>query len=145
MYKLISFHTNETDLFRDIAREKDYIDRFLQSPSPETRNYADQMKHILETGKVTIVSDTGSLPGGRHDNDFLDFREVAVMPTVDEMLSAKQPFLRTTYFLDDPNTVDDRISIYLDNQFRLLREDMLSEMREELKVALGKTKRRYKP
>jgi hypothetical protein len=67
------------------------------------------------------------------------------MPTVDEMLSTKRPFLRTSYMFDDPNTKEDRISIYLDNQFRLLREDMLNEIREEVQVAQGKTKRKYKP
>lgn len=30
--------------------------------------------------------------------------------------------------------------MYLDNQFRLLREDMIYEMREELQIALGKKK-----
>ncbi|KAM6493098.1 P-loop containing nucleoside triphosphate hydrolase protein [Amanita muscaria] len=145
MYKLISFQTSEADLFRAIAREKDYIDKFLNSSSHETKKYAQQMKHLLETGKVAITSDGGSSPGGRHDNDFLDFREIAIIPTVEEMLSSKEPFLRTTYFLDNPSTKDDRVSIYLDNQFRLLREDMLSEMREEIHVALGRTKRRYKP
>ena len=91
------------------------------------------------------MSDNGSSPGGRHDNDFLDFRKIAIMPTVDEMLSTKKPFLRTSYMFDDPNTEEDRISIYLDNQFRLLREDMLNEIREEVQVAQGKTKRKYKP
>ncbi|KAM6493100.1 hypothetical protein JOM56_011234 [Amanita muscaria] len=141
MYKLISFQTSETDWFRTIAREKDYIDKFLNSSSHETKRYAQQTKHLLETGKVPITSDGGSSAGGRHDNDFVDFREIAIIPTVDEMLSFKKPFLRTTYFMDDWSTKDDRVSIYLDNQFRLLREDMLSEMREEL----CKTEHRYKP
>ncbi|KAM6497858.1 P-loop containing nucleoside triphosphate hydrolase protein [Amanita muscaria] len=145
MYKLISFQTSETDLFRAIVREKDYIDKFLNSSSHETKKYAQQIKHLLETGKVAITSEGGSSAGGRHDNDFLDFREIAIIPTVEEMLSTKEPFLRTTYFMDDSNTKDDRVSIYLDNQFRLLREDMISEMRDELHAYLGKTKRRYKP
>ena len=91
------------------------------------------------------MSDNGSSPGGRHDNDFLDFRKIAIMPTVGEMLSNKKPFLRTSYMFEDPNTEEDRVSVYLDNQFRLLREDMLNEIREEWQVAQGKTKRKYKP
>ncbi|KAF8633815.1 hypothetical protein AX15_001228 [Amanita polypyramis BW_CC] len=144
VYKLVSFQADETKVYRNIVTEKDYIHKFLQSISPETRNYADLIKRIIDTGKVASASDTGSLAGGRHDNDFLDFREIAVMPTVDEMLSNKKPFLRTSYMFEDPNTKEDRISIYLDNQFRLLREDMLSEIREELQVASGQTKRRYR-
>ncbi|KAK2464129.1 hypothetical protein APHAL10511_003877, partial [Amanita phalloides] len=146
LYKLISFQTSDTDLFRNIAREKDIIDRFLQSRSSETRNYGEHIKLIIATGKVaSLSSDAGSSPGGRHDNDFLDFRKIAIIPTVDEMLSDKKPFLRTSYMFEDPNTTEDRISVYLDNQFRLLREDMLSEIREELEVMQGKTKRRYRP
>jgi hypothetical protein len=132
-------------VFRNTVREKGYVDSFIQSTRPETKGYGERIQHILDTGKVVSVSDNGSSPGGRHDNDFLDFRKIAIMPTVDEILSNKTPFLRTSYMFDDPNTKEERIPIYLDNQFRLLREDMLNEIREELQVAQGKTKRKYKP
>ncbi|KAF8957448.1 hypothetical protein BDZ97DRAFT_106456 [Flammula alnicola] len=33
-----------------------------------------------------------------------------------------------------------RVSVHLDNQFRLLREDMICEMREELQIVMGKKK-----
>jgi len=42
--------------------------------------------------------------------------------------------------LEDPETASDRVAIHLDNQFRLLREDMIYEMREELQIATGKKK-----
>jgi hypothetical protein len=45
--------------------------------------------------------------------------------------------LRRSTFLDDPATEHNRIALHLDNQFRLLREDMLSEMKEELHIATG--------
>ncbi len=32
-------------------------------------------------------------PGGRHDNDFVNFREIAIYPTGDELLSTLRPFL----------------------------------------------------
>ena len=145
VYKLVSFQIGDTDIFRSSVREKGYVDSFIQSTHPETKGYGERIQHILDTGKVVSVSDNGSSPGGRHDNDFLDFRKIAIMPTVDEMLSTKKPFLRTSYMFDDPNTEEDRISIYLDNQFRLLREDMLNEIREGVQVAQGKAKRKFKP
>lgn len=145
VYKLVSFQIGDADMFRSSVREKGYVDSFIRSTHPETKGYGERIQHILDTGKVVSVSDNGSSPGGRHDNDFLDFRKIAIMPTVDEMLSTKKPFLRTSYMFDDPNTKEDRISIYLDNQFRLLREDMLNEIREEVQIAQGKTKRKYKP
>ena len=66
------------------------------------------------------------------------------MPTADEILSEEKPFLRTSFFLQDPKTEDSRIGIYLDSQFRLLREEMLNDMREELQVATKKKKGRYR-
>jgi hypothetical protein len=53
------------------------------------------------------------------------------------------PFLRPSSFLVDPETETDRAAIYLDNTFRLLREDMLHEMREEIaRLSKGKQARR---
>ncbi|OBZ78261.1 NFX1-type zinc finger-containing protein 1 [Grifola frondosa] len=54
------------------------------------------------------------------------------------------PVLRPSSVLEDPETEDDRVAIYLDNQFRLLREDMIYEMREELQIALGNKKRKHR-
>ncbi|KAK5072925.1 hypothetical protein LTR64_000665 [Lithohypha guttulata] len=77
-------------------------------------------------------------PGGRHDNDFEDFRRIAIVPTVDELFSSEHPFLRFAAEIDGLGD-DEKLATHLDNQFRLLREDMLRDLREEL---TGKTKRR---
>ncbi|KAF9042774.1 P-loop containing nucleoside triphosphate hydrolase protein [Hymenopellis radicata] len=79
-------------------------------------------------------------PGGRHDNDFADFRKISVLPTAQEVASTAAPFLRTSDVIDDPSTENLREAIYLDNQFRLIREDMISELRDEVQIALGKQK-----
>jgi hypothetical protein len=39
--------------------------------------------------------------------------------------------------MDDPELESSRRGIHIDNQFRLLREDMLAEIREELKILTG--------
>ncbi|KAF8624034.1 hypothetical protein AX17_007240 [Amanita inopinata Kibby_2008] len=144
LLKMLQFQSDATDLFHDIAEDETYLDPLLKSDSRETREYAQMITHIVDTGKVTDIADTELSPGGRHDNDFPDFRRIAIMPTADEMASGQKPFLRTSYLFEDPKTKDDRISIYLDNQFRLLREDMLSETRDSLQIALGKAKRRQR-
>jgi len=59
------------------------------------------------------------------------------MPTADELLSKDRPFFRTADFINDPNIISSRCGIHLDNQSRLLREDMLSEIRAELKILTG--------
>ncbi|KAK3370713.1 P-loop containing nucleoside triphosphate hydrolase protein [Lasiosphaeria ovina] len=85
-------------------------------------------------------------PGGRHDNDHADFREIRIYPTTDEFLSTHPPFYQTTKEVFDAD-LDSRARVHLDNQFRLLREDMLAELREDLQVAAGtkKGKRSFAP
>lgn len=49
----------------------------------------------------------------------------------------ERPFLRTADAIDDPNPVTFREAMHADNQFRLLREDMLGEIREEIRKLTG--------
>ena len=66
--------------------------------------------------------------GKRHDNDFIEISKISIIPTKEEILCDRQPFLpsslpNTSHFLHGM----DRL---LDTQFRLLREDMLSPIRD---------------
>ena len=72
-------------------------------------------------------------PGGRHSNDHVDFRQISIVPTVDELFSSQDPFLPR---VDRVNTflAEDQQTQLLDRQFRLLREDMIHSVRD----ALGK-------
>lgn len=79
-------------------------------------------------------------PGGRHDNDFADFRQITILPTQEEIECKDTAFLRPSSFLEEPATKPNRVALHLDNQFRLLREDMLSELKEELQLAKGEKK-----
>ncbi|KAH7098469.1 P-loop containing nucleoside triphosphate hydrolase protein, partial [Auriculariales sp. MPI-PUGE-AT-0066] len=72
-----------------------------------------------------------STKSGRHDNDFVDFKEIAILPTADEIACAKPAHLLTALALGDVPK-DQRPEMVLDNQFRLLREDMIHELREAL-------------
>lgn len=65
------------------------------------------------------------LPGGRHDNDFADFRSIKTLPTIDEFLCPADPYLPKSS--TDPMTA----AQLLDRQFRLLREDILGPAKEE--------------
>ena len=65
------------------------------------------------------------IAGGRHDNDFVDFRSIKIIPTVDEFLCPADPYLPKAS--PEPLTV----AQLLDQQFRLLREDILGPAREE--------------
>lgn len=108
------------------------------------RTLGQRIKHILSTLTSPIGEDVQFGPGGRHDNDFKDFREVAILPTADEILSEEDPFLRLAETIDDPENTERRLVTHLDNQFRLLRDDMLVEMRDELQIIFGKKKGKHR-
>jgi len=45
------------------------------------------------------------------------------------------PFLRRAIELDQCNSNAEKLGMYVDNHFRLLREDMVRELRDDLRVA----------
>lgn len=112
----------------------------LSSATQEMRSIGQKLKKVLDTFQSVPAFDTktGAGPGGRHDNDNEDFRKIVILPTAEELASTEPAFLRPADVLEDPATASTRVAVHLDNQFRLLREDMIYEMREELHVALGK-------
>ncbi|KIM42882.1 hypothetical protein M413DRAFT_26853 [Hebeloma cylindrosporum] len=111
----------------------------LASSHIDVRNLGQKIKHTISvsSSSSSMTAQDDITPGGRHDNDFVEFREISILPSADELASNEAPFLRLSAALDDPRTEKTREALYLDNQFRLLREDMIYEMREELQIALG--------
>ena len=138
LHHLISLPAPASTTYRDQAPA--VLSALLASSEVTVRTFGQKIKHILATCSTAAPTNVQDGPGGRHDNDFTNFREIAILPTSDEVLSTDLPFLRPSAVLDDPSTESTRLSIHLDNQFRLLREDMLSEMREELQIAFKKKK-----
>ncbi|KAI0050262.1 P-loop containing nucleoside triphosphate hydrolase protein [Auriscalpium vulgare] len=138
LLQLVSLPPDQAQPYRALAEDTSVLDILLASANSETRTYTQSIKHVVETrGVGAAIDDDG--PGGRHDNDFPDFRSIAILPTADEIYSKRKPFLRTA---DDMEDVDEsqRTATHLDNQYRLLREDMLYELRNELQIALGEKK-----
>ncbi|KAK0489353.1 P-loop containing nucleoside triphosphate hydrolase protein [Armillaria novae-zelandiae] len=125
-----------------VSLAEDLLPTILKSSHPDIRTIAQKVKNTISVASTFLVpitnDDVG--PGGRHDNDFPDFREIAILPTSDELASTEAPFLRQSSDLEDPSTEEHRGALHLDNQFRLMREDMIYEMREELQISLGKQK-----
>ncbi|KAI8655251.1 hypothetical protein NCS57_01273400 [Fusarium keratoplasticum] len=116
----------------------------LKSQSPEARKIAYRIKKVLGAFSLPNVVPNGVSPGGRHDNDHADFRKISIYPTSDELLSTDEPYLqRLADVFDTPK--DTRGPTYRDWLFRLLREDMVSELREDLQTAMGQKKSKRKP
>ena len=120
----------------DIAGKALDTGGLLDSPSSDTRSLAYKIRDAVRC-RATDATLLGTIKaGGRHDNDFEDFREIAIFPTTDEFLAKEQPFYLQSdaVFGTEP---EKRAAVHLDNQFRLLREDMLGELRNDLKIAGG--------
>ncbi|KAF8523225.1 P-loop containing nucleoside triphosphate hydrolase protein [Gautieria morchelliformis] len=139
MLQLVSLPGDEATPYREEAQDASVINALLGSSQGDIRAVGYKIKHMLDTRGVTLIHDNDYHPGGRHDNDFVDFHEISLMPTADEITSKEVPFLRTSHEVEDSDE-GGRLAIHLDNQFRLLREDMLFEMREELQILLGAKK-----
>lgn len=76
--------------------------------------------------------------GPRHDNDFMRIDQIRILPTKAELRSAQLPYLPVNdglalHFLEGA----DRL---FDTHFRLLREDMLGQLRNPLSAILSKLK-----
>ena len=140
LLQLVSLPGDEADQYRQVAQDTTVVDALAASQNNDIRTIAHKIRHIVSahTCGAFVTGEYG--PGGRHDNDFKDYREVAILPTADEITSKEQPYYRTSDELDDPATIDTRLGTYLDNHFRLLREDMVYDMREELEIVQGKKK-----
>ncbi|KAF8877921.1 hypothetical protein BD779DRAFT_1803847 [Infundibulicybe gibba] len=139
LLQLVSLPGGSAEPYTPLAEDQQVMNQILTSNIPNVRMIGSKIKHVLDVTTVAVPKGEFS-PGGRHDNDFVDFREVSILPTADEIISNEPPFLRPSESMEDPATFENRVTIYLDNQFRLLREDMLGEMREELHIALGRKK-----
>ena len=114
----------------------------FSSPSVDIRNLGHKIRYLLEMkSAATTIQHSEVTAGGRHDNDFADFRLTAILPTTDEMGCTEKPFYRRAEDIAQLSG-GQRIAGHVDNQFRLLREDMLSELRDDLQIATGTKKGR---
>ncbi|KAM5384717.1 hypothetical protein ACJA88_002564 [Fusarium oxysporum] len=132
------------DLHKDAVKGLMEHKSLLRSDSPEVRKIAYRIDKIIKIFAQPETASSGVTPGGRHDNDHANFRDISIYPTSDELLSTDPPYLqRLGEVFDTP--METRSQSYRDWLFRLLREDMLSELREDLQVAMSKKESKRRP
>ncbi|KAF2429946.1 P-loop containing nucleoside triphosphate hydrolase protein [Tothia fuscella] len=121
------------------------VDIEVMETAKSIRVLGYRIQHFLKAKASSANANPDSAgPGGRHDNDFVDYRETAIFPTADEFMSDTQPFYRLAKEIAQAEP-EDRVGTHLDNQFRLLREDMLAELKDDFRIATGKKKGRRSP
>ena len=142
---VLSFLLQMTDRdpapYRELAGSPSILDKLLASDHHEVRETGSLVKHILSTTSTALSLEA---PGGRHNNDFVDFRQISIIPTVDELLSKRRPALQPASMLDDSDRKETRVTDYFDNMFRLLREDLVCGLKEELGKVLNKKQGRHR-
>ena len=139
LLQLILLPADKAEPYEGIAKELSLISTLANSPHPRVRLIAAKLNHVINHSRSTPRNELLNGPGGRHDNDHADFRRISILPTADELeFTFGGAFLRQSSWLDDPTTEKDPLTTHFDNQFRLLREDMVGEMREEVQIALRK-------
>jgi len=124
---------------RDVAGRVTEDETLIRSDSLDVRNLGHKIKHVLDS----TADESTDGPGGRHDNDFAQIHKVKLLPTPDEFVSVERPFYRRADAIASV-TQETRGLTHLDNQFRLLREDLLGELRNDFQIATGQKKGRKK-
>lgn len=140
LLELLSWNSNAPVDLQTVAQEAVDSGSFTKSDNHEIRTFGHRINHVLHAKSVSIPAPVSG-PGGRHDNDFIDFRQIAIYPTEDELISKEKPFYRRADAVDEAQS-EQRVAVHFDNQFRLLREDMLAELRDDLKISQSKSGRR---
>ena len=138
LLELLSLPKEKATTFVHFAQDVDVKKRLLGSSKQQVRLRAQRIAHITEN---LIASHSNPLsgpggPGGRHDNDFAEINKIAILPTADE-LSTKDPYLPRAQETSTLALRPDGLAFHLDGQFRLLREDMVRDIREESQMAVN--------
>ncbi|KAG2354583.1 P-loop containing nucleoside triphosphate hydrolase protein [Suillus spraguei] len=144
LLRLLNLSNHDTAPYRELAGRPSVLPKLTGSANLEVRLIGEKIKHILSMYGSSAPPSAANGPGGRHDNDLVNFRDIAILPTADEIGSKQRPFMRRSSELEDESGESTRIADYLDNTFRLLREDMIAEMREELQALEGKNVKRHR-
>lgn len=143
LLQLVLLPLPQSTPFRQTAESLLRDPTLITSSSSTARSLFQTTRSLVQQRQTgvdpSLVSDFS--PGGRHDNDFANYHDIAILPTRAELQSTESPFYMqasVTFGLD----IEDRAHALLDNQFRLLREDMLADIREDLKNAARGGKKR---
>lgn len=115
-----------------------------QRLSPKTKPCEANVPHTASTIKPSAASSTTQKPlisspftNPRHDNDHADIRDIKILPTRQEILSTRSEYLPS----EDPSKWHlNGMLGFIDRQFRLLRNDSVSRLRDAARSGLTRLK-----
>ncbi|KAK6519926.1 hypothetical protein TWF506_000220 [Arthrobotrys conoides] len=141
----MNFAPNIPDYIQDIITDSKFFGRLMTAPQVEVQKIGTMFKywHDCDSHQKTNIN-SSYLPGGRHDNDFRDYRKIKIIPTADEFACLEPSYLPKSTILAN-HKGDSRVGLHLDTQFRLLREEMLNEVRADYHDCINGKKTGIKP
>ncbi|KAI2624345.1 P-loop containing nucleoside triphosphate hydrolase protein [Hypoxylon sp. NC1633] len=133
LLQLVLLPSPQSSPFRQIADSLMQDGRLENSSSLKARSLLQKIRALVQHSQPGTNSDSASnySPGGRHDNDFVNYHDIAMLPTRAELQSTERPYYQQSSAAFETDIVN-RAHAHLDNQYRLLREDMLDELREDI-------------
>lgn len=113
----------------------------LKMSSDTDRSGSSSSNYLIDPGSITSLDELKALEPC-HDNDFpFDYRKISIVPTAEEInfhgASSSAMEISWNSQADDKPLVEASL---LDRQFRLLREDMIAPVKEELRTELSSDK-----
>ncbi|RHZ83153.1 hypothetical protein Glove_99g360 [Diversispora epigaea] len=94
--------------------------------------YYDRIARDADLVRTHDPPGENSNEGPRHDNDFAEISKISIIPTTDEILCKREPYLPVISGSDKLHHLPKGAARLLDRQFRLLREDMLNTFRTSI-------------
>lgn len=143
LQELLVLPSDKSWTFYAVARDDAVRDRLDEASRRGVQINLYKIKSIADAGSMPNVSASDEGPGGRHDNDSADISEISILPTINELECPNEPYLRRATEIEIIKHPS-RLQAHIDNQFRLLREDMLRELKEELQSLKEPSKRKRK-
>ena len=141
-FQLVASPPEISEKYRYVVLDTDIVQTLLRSPVAQVRSNARKIDHIvsLYSNDGVVPPDWLEAPGWRHNNDPYSYREISILPTPDEINSTERPCLKTVDEIEDLGLTSpiEMLEVHIENQFRLLREDLIQDTRENVQVALGK-------
>ncbi|KAF5595935.1 NFX1-type zinc finger-containing protein [Fusarium pseudocircinatum] len=117
----------------ELIRRLDIIKRL--AASPKTHLAREDTPRALEQGSQDNLTSNPTIidePGGRHDNDFADIADVAILPTTQELIRVYEEYLPSTNF-SNHHVLEDIFQRYIDSLFRLIRYDTMGPIAKVLR------------
>lgn len=134
-----SFHSEDT--VNLLQHSKAYLERILRHLDIGSLLPSADGTQLIRSNQQPEISFTKNydIPGGRHDNDSTDICKIQIMPTIEEILSARSEYLPVK---DPCQWHIGGISGLLDRNFRLLREDTVGQLRDTVYALLKPSSKR---